>query len=44
MKDALADDPQVRAAIDEAGLARLFDPANYLGATNTFIDRVLAAR
>lgn len=44
LKDVLADDPQVRAAIDDAGLARLFDPANYLGATNAFIDRVLAAR
>jgi len=44
LKDVLADDPQVRAALDDAGLERLFDPANYLGATNTFIDRVLAAR
>ena len=44
LKDVLADDPQVRAAIDEAGLARLFDPANYLGSANAFIDRVLASR
>ena len=44
MKDVLADDPHVRVAVDEAGLARLFDPASYLGATNAFIDRVLASR
>jgi 3-carboxy-cis,cis-muconate cycloisomerase len=44
LKDVLASDPQVRAVIDDATLARLFDPGNYLGATNVFIDRVLAAR
>ncbi len=44
LKDVLADDPQVREAIDEVRLARLFDPANYLGSANAFIDRVLAAR
>jgi len=44
LKHVLADDPQMRAAIDDAGLDRLFDPANYLGATNAFIDRVLASR
>jgi 3-carboxy-cis,cis-muconate cycloisomerase len=44
LKDVLANDPQVRAVIDDAALARLFDPANYLGSTGVFIDRVLARR
>lgn len=44
LKDVLAGDPQVRAVIDDAALARLFDPANYLGSTGVFIDRVLAGR
>jgi len=29
--------------LDDGALARLFDPANYLGSTSVFIDRVLAA-
>jgi 3-carboxy-cis,cis-muconate cycloisomerase len=40
----VAQDPQARAALDDEALARLFDPARYLGSSNAYIDRVLAAR
>jgi len=39
---ALARDARVTAYLDAAGIARLTDPANYLGAAPAFIDRVLA--
>ncbi|MGK7861759.1 3-carboxy-cis,cis-muconate cycloisomerase [Falsiroseomonas sp. E2-1-a4] len=39
---ALARDARVTAHLDAAGIARLTDPANYLGAAPAFIDRVLA--
>ncbi len=41
LRDVLADDPGVRAVLDEAALDRLFDPAGYLGSTRAYIDAVL---
>ena len=43
LMDALARDPAVATRLDRAAIARLTDPALYLGSTDTFIDRVLAA-
>ncbi len=43
LEDVLAGDDQVTAHVDAGGLARLFEPQTYLGATQDFIDRVLAA-
>ncbi|MDO9498551.1 3-carboxy-cis,cis-muconate cycloisomerase [Falsiroseomonas sp.] len=42
LDDALARDPRVAAHLDAAGIARLTDPANYLGAAPAFMDQVLA--
>jgi 3-carboxy-cis,cis-muconate cycloisomerase len=42
LRDALARDARVTALLDAAGLARLTDPANYLGAAGVFTDAVLA--
>ncbi|MBW8268031.1 3-carboxy-cis,cis-muconate cycloisomerase [Caldovatus aquaticus] len=39
---ALAREPAVAARLDAAALARLTDPAGYLGAAEAFVDRVLA--
>lgn len=36
--------PAARAVLDDAALARLFDPAGYLGAAGVFIDRATALR
>ena len=44
LRDVLAAQPQVRAVLDDDALAKLFDPAGYLGATQTFIDRTVAPR
>ncbi|HUA51648.1 MAG TPA: 3-carboxy-cis,cis-muconate cycloisomerase [Candidatus Sulfotelmatobacter sp.] len=44
LRDVLAQDPAVAAHLDATALDRLFDPLNYLGATEALIDRVLAAR
>src|SRR5579871_2440903 len=44
LRDVLAQDGTVAAHLDAAALDRLFDPLNYLGATEALIDRVLAAR
>ena len=44
LKDLLREDEKVRALISDDGLDRLFDPINYLGAANAFIDRALADR
>ena len=41
LRDVLSDLPQVRAILDHAALARLFDPQTYLGSTNVFVDRAL---
>jgi 3-carboxy-cis,cis-muconate cycloisomerase len=42
LADALARDPAVTAKLDAAAIARLTDPANYLGTTDAFIARALA--
>ena len=44
LRDVLRDEPQVRGVLDDAALARLFEPESYLGATDAFIERVLARR
>jgi 3-carboxy-cis,cis-muconate cycloisomerase len=41
LHDILAADAKVCAVLDDAALARLFDPAGYLGAADFFIARVL---
>ncbi len=40
--DVLAEDPQIAAHAGRDRLAALLDPAHYLGAAGTFVDRVLA--
>lgn len=40
--DVLAEDPQITAHAGRDRLASLLDPAHYLGAAGTFVDRVLA--
>ncbi|HVO05253.1 MAG TPA: 3-carboxy-cis,cis-muconate cycloisomerase [Burkholderiaceae bacterium] len=40
--DLLAEHPQINKHLDRAALARLCDPANYLGQSGTMVDRVLA--
>jgi 3-carboxy-cis,cis-muconate cycloisomerase len=40
--EALARDPRVAALLDAAGIARLTDPAGYLGAAGACTDAVLA--
>jgi 3-carboxy-cis,cis-muconate cycloisomerase len=42
LAEALAQEPGITARLDQAAIARLTDPAAYLGATQDFIDRVLA--
>ena len=42
LADALAREPAVTARLDTAAIARLTDPASYLGSTAAFIDRALA--
>ncbi len=44
LKDVLAEDPRVGEVVDAGALARLFDPLNYLGSTDLFIERALAVR
>lgn len=41
--DLLAEHPQVNPHLDRAALARLCDPANYLGQSGLMVDRVLAS-
>ena len=43
LREVLADEPLIQKQITAAELEKLMDPANYLGATQQFIDRVLAA-
>jgi len=43
LRQVLAEDAVVTAELEPQDLDRLFDPHNYLGATMTFIERVLAA-
>ena len=39
---ALAADPVIAAALDRTRIEQLLDPASYLGATRTWIERALA--
>ena len=41
LADVLGDDPVVAQHLDHADIARLLSADNYLGATSTYIDRVL---
>jgi len=43
LADALGRDPVVAERLDRAAIERLIDPGNYLGSTQGFIDRVVAA-
>jgi 3-carboxy-cis,cis-muconate cycloisomerase len=43
LADALERDPVVAARLDRAAIEGLIDPSNYLGSTQGFIDRVIAA-
>lgn len=43
LADALERDPTVSSRLDRAAIEKLIDPANYLGSTQAFIDRVIAA-
>jgi 3-carboxy-cis,cis-muconate cycloisomerase len=40
--DLLAEHPEIRKHLDRAALAKLCDPANYLGQSGVMVDRVLA--
>ena len=42
LREALRDEPQVRAILDDAALGRLFEPRGYLGSAHAFIERALA--
>jgi 3-carboxy-cis,cis-muconate cycloisomerase len=42
LRDVLLEEPEVRAVLDAAALARLFEPLSYLGSADAFIERVLA--
>jgi len=44
LRDVLAESEKVRAQLDDAALARLFDPANAMGASMEWIRRVREAR
>ncbi len=41
--DLLAEHPQITPHLDRDALARLCDPANYLGQSGVMVDRVLAS-
>ena len=40
--DLLAEHPEINKHLDRAALAKLCDPANYLGQAGVMVDRVLA--
>jgi adenylosuccinate lyase len=44
LRAALAADPEITAALDQAELDRLLDPAGAVGSVGAFIDRVVAGR
>ncbi|MBI3527038.1 MAG: 3-carboxy-cis,cis-muconate cycloisomerase [Betaproteobacteria bacterium] len=44
LRDVLAKDAKVRKHLSASDLDRLFDPANYLGISEQFVERVLATR
>jgi 3-carboxy-cis,cis-muconate cycloisomerase len=41
--DLLAEHPEIRKHLDRAALARLCDPASYLGQSGVMVDRVLGS-
>ena len=43
LAEALLRDPTVASRLDRHAIEKLIDPANYLGSTQEFIDRVIAA-
>jgi 3-carboxy-cis,cis-muconate cycloisomerase len=43
LRDVLTDDAKVRAHLSEKDLDRLFDPGNYTGLAELFVERALAA-
>ena len=43
LRAVLSEDPEVTAILEPESIANLFEPANYLGSANAFIDAVLAA-
>ena len=43
LRETLAADQRISAQLDQAALERLFLPTNYLGAAQTFIDRLVAS-
>jgi len=44
LREVLGADAEVRKHLSEADLARLLDPANYVGLAETLVERALAAR
>jgi 3-carboxy-cis,cis-muconate cycloisomerase len=44
LKEMLAEDKEISAALGPSDLVRLFEPTNYIGVAGELIDRVLAAR
>jgi 3-carboxy-cis,cis-muconate cycloisomerase len=42
--DLLAENPEITRHVDRKQLARMCDPANYLGQAGVMVDRVLAMR
>ncbi len=42
VRAVLAEMPEVRDVLDDAALARVFDPRHYLGSSDTYIDRVVS--
>ena len=43
LRSILSEDPDVTAILDSAAISSLFEPDNYLGSVETFIETVLAA-
>jgi 3-carboxy-cis,cis-muconate cycloisomerase len=43
LRESALQDQAIRAALDQPAIDQALDPQNYLGATDTFIDRALAA-
>ena len=44
LSDLLAENAEIARHLDRAALAKLCDPANYLGQAGVMVDRVLAMR
>jgi 3-carboxy-cis,cis-muconate cycloisomerase len=42
LRDVAMDDSEIRRQLDEPQISRALDPAHYLGAAGTFVDRVIA--